>query len=606
MTKDPFPFITAVEPLPFHLLYTQPRRAALEDDWKKAHTRIPLSAALNALILASAFLSAFALFLVFSLTSDILASIGWAFLLFALSLLSGFYLPRRLAAKYASEVEGDLPMCLRAIALHLKIKLPFEQALAHAASGNYASSPLWRDALAAVESGESVPHALSTVAASVPSLPFSRAIHQLTVLYEEGGAPDALLSLADELTSQQLAALRLHASRAALVGLVFTASSSLLPAFFLIMAVAAGPLLDFHTDILTIWLFYCLALPLINLVVLGALLISAPTLSGSWKPARLREQTLLSWRAMNLPEPTSPRLLLWTLVFSLTGLILTAFVGLPSILLLLSISVGLLPLLLYSLLEGRILADTARMETELPNLLLSGSSSGRFSLEKMLEQSVRSPSAPLAQAAGESLRQLRAGANPVTVLHEWASHTPSVLVERTLGLLSIGYRTGGNLQKALRATAEDLLSSFSLMRERASMLSMQAYTLMAASGILVPAILAITLAFALQISQIHVGAAGAASPDAASSAASSIGADAASSVSSSASTAASSPLGLSVASPQLLAAAAGAARTYLLLNAILTAYILSMMQGARERFVPYAAMLALASQAVWMVLAPGI
>lgn len=568
--------------LPLHSLYSGPRRIRLEQEWVCAHAGVPLPAVLSILVLLAVLLPILPLLLGLALLNDVISALGLAFICFALVLLSGYYLPRHMASRFSRVLEADLPLVLRAMALHLSIKLPFESALAHAASGNYASAPLWREVLSSAESGESVPRALSNAAGRVESLHFARAVHALSTLYEEGGSPDTLVALADDLTSQQMAEARTQASRAAMGGLLYVAVSSLLPAFFLILALAAGPLLGFRPTPMAVGLFYAVGLPVLTALALFFMLSASPVMAGTYRWQALRDEVASRFSRHGLPAPTPSLMAVLSLSIGLFGLAVSVLLSFHPLVLLLALLSALLPLLLYSLLEGQALAESASADSQLPQLLLSGASAGRFSLEKMLEQAASGPSGPLAVQSASALRQLRAGTPPPAVLAQWSERTPSILLARVLSLLAVGYRTGGQMHRALRAAAQDLMASFHLHSERAALLSTQRYTLMAAAGLLVPAILAVSLSFVSQLSALQ-----SALP---------AGETAGGLLSSL----------LPGSSRELLSAASGSITLYLLINAILTGFFVSILQGARERFVLNAALLALLSQAVWMALAPGL
>lgn len=632
LLADPLQFLEIFAPLPLHALYSGPRRKKIEADWRRAHTGLALDAFLNACALAALVLAPLAAALVFLFASDLILSVGVFFVLFSILLLAGYSLPALLARKYADMAEADLPMALRAIALHLSIKLPFEKALEHAAGANYASSPLWKAALASVQGGESVPRALANMAEEIRSLSFSRAIHQLIVVYEEGVPPSSLLPLAEELTDQQLTHTKLSASRMAMFGLLFISISCLVPAFFLILAVAAGPMVGFGVDGFTLALVYVVAIPLVNALLMAITLITSPSLAGSWRPQQMRVELDAKLQALHLPSLTTGPLLVFSVLLALPVLSVGLLLSLGNLTFFLALLAASLPFVAYSLLEGQVMGEVAALESELPNLLLIGASSGRFSLERMLEHSAKGPSGPLAAQSAAALRQLRAGENPVKVLSLWAERTPSIMLERALGLLQVGYRTGGHLSTALRATAQDLLSSFMLVRERASLLSIQSYTLIAASGILVPAILAVSLSFAAQIAplQSQVGASilnpslspvssadgslAAAPADGSGFAATGADAEQIAPANPGDSSLSTSPSGISGSSSpsgspsgmDLIASAEGSIRIYLLLNAALSAFFLSLSQGSRERFIYYAIMLVVLSQAVWLFMAPAL
>ncbi|MFH1306812.1 MAG: type II secretion system F family protein [Candidatus Micrarchaeota archaeon] len=574
-----------LEIFPFSSLYTGKKRKAMEIQWKKAHTSLPLNAALNFLFFLNIFSSSLSFFLAFLFFSDILFSFGISLLTFALFLLIGFRLPLFMANRYSSLIESDLPLALRAISLHLKIKLPFEQSLLHVANSNYASSQLFKHALSSIYSGQSVPSSLSQIASSTTSLPFSRAIHSLTLIYEEGTPPATLDSLADELISRQLSFLRLQSSRIAMIGLFFVASSSLLPAFFLILNIAAGPLLGFSTSEFSIFLFYIFALPCINFLILSIMFASAPSLKNAFRQKAIEKETKKLLSSSPFPSLSSPQLLLFSIILFLIGFLFSSLLSFHTFSPLIALLFASLPSLLLTYYEGKVLSHLSSLESELPNILLAGASSPRFSLETMLSYASKSSSPSLSLQSTHALRQLNAGTNPMQVLSQWSFSTPSIMLSRALILLSIGYQTGSNLQKALRASAEDLMSNFNLIRERASLLSMQNYTLITATALLVPAILAISLSFSTQISEIQL-------PSSSLLSATEISEP-------------NSPLLSPPNTKNLISAASTAIPIYLFLNSLLAAFFISLSSGTREKFIPYAIFLTLISQLVFLLITQG-
>jgi hypothetical protein len=67
------------------------------------------------------------------------------------------------------------------------------------------------------------------------------------------------------------------------------------------------------------------------------------------------------------------------------------------------------------------------------------------------------------------------------------------MLERAIELMIISYETGADMSKALREVASDIASFFVLLKERAAVLSIQYYTIIAASSFLVPFILGIAV-----------------------------------------------------------------------------------------------------------------
>ena len=550
----------------------------MQQAWDRSYSSLPLAAALNALIIAGA-AGGFLLFIVAGLlTGDFILAFGFALFFFALFMLAGFYLPNFMAQRFARTVESDLPLALRSLALYLSIKMPLEQALAQLAGEGYASARLWKTVHQSIAAGESVPRSLSQTASLIQSMPFTRSCTALITYYEEGGTPEPLISLAEELSHQQMAQGREQSAKAGIGGLVYVALSSVLPAFALVLMVAAGPILDFPSSQPLIWLFFLLVLPLLDALTLGGLLLLSPQLAGLFRSESVSRAVSARLKALGMELFGWRQAIMFAAVLALLAVVFSFFISFGGLTLRIGLLISLAPLLFLALVEGEVMGQVAALEAELPNLLLGATSSGRFSLERLLESALRMPSGPLRDQAHAALRQLKAGSNPLFVLGEWAANTPSVLLSRTLTLLAVGWRAGGSMSKPLRALAADALSSGELVRERATALATQRYTLWAAGALLVPAILAVSLSFSAQMSSIG-----------------------ALSFQSSSNMQASAP---GVASQALVSAAANAVPIYLLIHSLICGLYLAMASGARERFIPYAAALIIGSQLVWLVLAP--
>ncbi|MFH0927397.1 MAG: type II secretion system F family protein [Candidatus Micrarchaeota archaeon] len=518
----------SIETLPFSSLYSS-KLPSLEKQWLCANQKLSLKAALNLLFISN-ILASILLFL-FSLAvfSDMLLSLAILLISFASFLLLGFRLPKFLADKYAREVEDDLHLALRAFSLYLSIKWPYEKIIPQIANSNYSCSPLFAKASQALASGKSVQQSLVYASGFCSSTSFARSMQTLCSIYEKGFGENSLDYLAQELVQKGVSEVRAQSSKSAIFGLAFVAAASLFPAFFLILNVAAGPFLGFSTSAYTIWLFYIILLPALIFAVLFAMLTLTPSLSAAVRQKQLDLQ--VSSMCKNKPA---------------------AFLMRPYY-------------------ESKILSDIKSSEEELAPMLLAGASSKNFSVEQMLEAGAKSPSKPFSKECSQILHQIKAGANPQSALLKWGEQTPSLLLSRSISLILVGYSTGASLHKALEAAAADLLSSFNLVRERASLLALQNYTLILASTFLVPSILFVSLSFSTQISEL--------SP--------------------------SSGLIESAVSynPQeLISAAQGAIPIYLILNCTLAAFFISTTTGARHKFLSYAAGLCMLSEIVWFAL----
>ncbi len=606
--------LNALESLPLHSLYSGERREAMSRAWSRAYTSLSLESALNALLLAGAGISFLFFISAGLLLGDLVLALGISLVLSALSMLAGFYLPNFMAARFSRTVEADLPLALRALALYLSIKMPLEQAIAQLSSEGYSSARLWKAVHQSISTGESVPRALSQTATLVQSMAFTRACAALITYYEEGGSIETLISLAEELSHQQLAQNREQSAKAGIGGLIYVALSSILPAFALVLMVAAGPILDIPSSPPIIWLLFLIILPLLNALTLLALLITAPSLAGSFRSEAVSRAVVQRLQQIGLGDFNWSKAIAISFVLVIISIIIGYFLPFGGLTLRIGFLLSLAPLMLLALIEGEVLGNVSALEAELPNLLLGAASYGRFSLERLLESALRMPAGPLRDQAQAALRQLRAGNNPLAVLGEWAANTPSVLLSRTLTLLSVGWRSGASMAKPLRALAADALSCGELVRERSTTLATQRYTLWAAGALLVPAILAVSLSFSAQVSVISAVSLGG-SALASASPAPVVGAENISSDSNSASvdssanssSSASSNPSSSPSNPStaLVSAAAASVPLYLLINSLLCGLYLAMASGARERFIPYTAVLIVGSQLVWMLLAPG-
>lgn len=557
------------EPLPLHSIYGGKRRGEMDVQWKRSRCKLPLAAALNLIIIFSFFIMPIFFIAGLFIFSDALAALGLCLIAFCMALLSGFKLPSFMQARFCSQIEQDLPQCLRSISLNLRIGLQFERAIQSAADSNYSCSILFFEILQSINSGSSAPAALSRASQDCGSLDFTRATHSLSLIYSEGAPPDSLDALSDEIISRQSSAIKLQSSRASLLALLYVASSSLLPAFFIILNITAAPIMGLQTGTPTIFLFYLLALPAINLAIIILMFLISPSLQPCIRSRQIDAQASRLCAQSGILCLSSKKTLFLSITLAALALSFS-LMFLPQFAILLALIFASLPFAAKAYFEAIALGDANSLEQELANMLFAGASEQKLSLEKMLSYASNSPSPSLSREAKAALRQINAGANPQKVLQDWAQQTPSALLSRTLMLAMLGYKSGSNMQKALQTAASDLMSSFNLVRERAALLSLQNYTLMAASALLVPAILAVSISFASQISQIT-----------------------------------SSGSGLDIFgktdTAALISAAMLSIPAYLAINSALSAFFASTTQGARHKFLQYALLIGIISQAVWIL-----
>jgi hypothetical protein len=81
------------------------------------------------------------------------------------------------------------------------------------------------------------------------------------------------------------------------------------------------------------------------------------------------------------------------------------------------------------------------------------------------------------------------GASAEEALERMKALNKSEAYSRVVGLLLQGYHSGAGMSKIFKETAEDLLETHAILRERQAVMLVNKYTLILASGIIVPAII---------------------------------------------------------------------------------------------------------------------
>jgi|GEM_PF-5413384 len=551
--------------LPLFSLYAQ--RPEMEKFYNKCHFDIEYKTFLN-LYVSAAFAICFILFIFLLIfIGDFAFATGIFIILVALALLLGYRLPKYLAKWQAKKFEQDLPAVLRAISLYLQIGMTLEKAIYNIAVSNYSCSNIFKKIYDSINLGSSVPAALSKIQDYVYSMHFSRAAHALLLCYEKGYSPTNLESLADDISSLAQTEIKQQSSRLTLLALVFVAVSSIIPAFYLIIFVAAGPMFGATSSPENIFLFYIILLPLLVIATLAIMIFITPSATSPILYDKVFAQT--NEKLIKKSNIFKNRYAL-SIALAIFGYGLGLLLGLTQQALFIALFFGSIPFLIHSFYESEILAQVSEMEEQLPNMLLAGAAEKKFSLEKMLIDSSNSPSKLLSIESKQALNQIKAGANPVDVLKKWQESTPSLLLIRALKLVLIGYVSGGNMQKALRSAAEDILTAFNLARERSALISLQTYTLLAAGAILVPIILSISISFANQLVNLSMPS--------------------------------EFNLFSKESQTQLIESSKIAIPVYLFINAGLVAFAVSSFQNARQKFIFYFILIAIVSELIWFAL----
>ncbi|VVC02442.1 Type II secretion system (T2SS), protein F [Candidatus Burarchaeum australiense] len=471
--------------------------------------------------------------------------------------------PRLARQRRASIVESDLPAALRSLATQLCMRISFEQALRNVGAAGYACSPEFSSIADDVHHGASLREALAASAERIDSITYKRAMSSLSSIYEQGGGGAMLKRLADDLVSQQLSAERHFSSRLALASLLFIAAACIVPSLLLAYLLVGSSFLSLSVQPLEVWLLFLVGFPAVDLAIIIYLSLGAPlqNSSRSLPPPLSQVEFSLIGRVAGL-SPTSLRNRLALLVaFGLLASLLLFSSGrpLPAALLL------ALPFLCYFYLHYLLERRNSEIEKYLPDALLQASSlEAGTRADAMLDSLAHSGYGPLSEEFAQVRNSVKAGASVPNALNAMASRSQSLLLRRTAWLMAAGYSVGTDAYSSLREAADDMLSVFSLMRERSASSSLQKYTLLA-GAILVPLILGTLLSSILQldITSFTFNASDSANAQA------------------------------------IHDAAAGAAPFYLLIYALLSSLLMAQLEGSWRRFLPYAIILAPLSLALF-------
>ncbi|HLC47839.1 MAG TPA: type II secretion system F family protein [Candidatus Norongarragalinales archaeon] len=152
--------------------------------------------------------------------------------------------------------------------------------------------------------------------------------------------------------------------------------------------------------------------------------------------------------------------------------------------------------LFYFLLDYLRDSRQRHLEEELPECLFQIASFPEGTpLEEIIERIAQRPSL-LGNEFKRARNMINAGLPTQEAIAAVTEGNSSRLLSRAISLLLETYKEGGKTMQALGRIAQDIYEMQALQRESASGLAMQKYSLLAATGILVPGILAILLSMA--------------------------------------------------------------------------------------------------------------
>lgn len=438
-------------------------------------------------------LFASALFALAALFIAILFGHGVALLLAAFFLPFGavfscfLLLPSLLASRRAALIDAELPFIMREFSTYLQIGLPFEKCVLRAAGGDYALSQDFAQISRETKSGSSMQTALSNFSSRSQSMQVKRFSLVLSQAYETGSGVEQLKRMSEEMALSQLSKIREQGGRLSLISILFIATSAMLPAFFCVFA-ALSPLVSGEPlPLSAIWAAFLLGFPLLNLLVLSLAFLSLPPSPFSQSGGQGMVGEFL--QKSKIPLTHRQFAVLLSLLALMLSALSFAFFGLAAAVMAICVAPAIYSAALY--LSNR---EIARAEACLPDALYSAASVHKvMSAERTLAYLAASGFGRLSESFEIALRRQKAGEGFASSMAAASRHCPSPLVSRAFALLVVAYETGADMYFALREAAQDVMGFFSLVRERAAMLSIQRYTLILAAALLVPVILGTTV-----------------------------------------------------------------------------------------------------------------
>lgn len=472
--------------------FSEKARKSIEADLIKANISFPAWKYLSLSFLLSIIIGAYITFLSFLfITNDLLLLTAILLLSFSLIFLLLKNFPSMLKKRRAAVLEAELPMILRSIGVQLNINTPFEACIKGIADSNYEFSSEFKKAQKELKAGASIQQALTSISGRVESNILKRAMSQLIVCYEHGAKGDALKRIADELSSTQLADVREFGAKMSFFGLLFIAASCLLPAFFEVFLVVGSSFLSLSISSLHIWVAFLLFFPLLNILIILFIQSRTPPSLSAKKSFRDEVNDVKLFLKQRIGNP------IYFIVIAFAAAAIFALLSFFfPILLPLAFVFFISPILLYFYALYSLEQRTKSIERHLPDALFQAASLQKgMPIERIFSSISSSGYGPLSDEFGIAAREIKSGGSVSSALSSMSKRNCSVLLERANNLLLQGYESGADMYSAFRETADDILSVFSIVRERASSLSTQRYTLLLGGAVIVPLILGTSMHF---------------------------------------------------------------------------------------------------------------
>lgn len=381
------------------------------------------------------------------------------FLLAALLILA---IPGVEKRRREGELESELPLFLRSLGMLIEFGIPFERALDTASRGCGVLEDEIQRCVSQIRGGISVPKALSALITPYDSMPLRRAFSSLIISFESGGGGREIRKIGDDMLAIEQFRLKEYSSKGAIFGLVLIVASAILPTFFLVYSIAG---------------------------------ISGHVGEGEFRTVMLVVFPLVSAGVIMISKSMMPRAVFGNSGFdfytAVPGAIIAAgyvfFPKLQALFFFLGILAGSYVLWRTYGAERRL----EEIERSLPDALFSAAGMPRSASAESLFIMIRDGGfGAISEEAGKSLSQIRANVSGPSALEDLWKRNRSKMLRRACLMLRNMMDT--NSLDRVGMLADDMIRSLHLRKERASVFSMQKYTLLA-GALVIPLILRMAL-----------------------------------------------------------------------------------------------------------------
>ncbi|MGB9635405.1 MAG: type II secretion system F family protein [Candidatus Micrarchaeia archaeon] len=465
------------------LINTQ-RKKELEHDIRCADLKIDVDYYIK-LCTTVAFLASLVLTYFFSSIVDFEMLPLLFVLMFALIYLLSLRIPKLLARNRALKIESELPVQLRALSTELAIGVPFEEALESVAHFGQYTGHIFTGILRDIKNGIPPADAFNRARSSVDSRMLDKALSHLAFIYSYGYEESGLSKLVEEMSNEHSAKMKEYASRSSMMGVLLITVTSVVPALATTYILVGSSFMDISLGAVDIIVMYTIVLPLAALVLLLATRMLLPAVSKKGSDF-LSEQELMRFTVFLGKLGINMHAVNFLAYLAVSSVIASIAVYLltnsP-----LSFAIMLVPLFVYGMFLYLEDMRISSIEEHMPDALFYAASLHNLGLEKVVGEIAKANYGELSREFGRINRQIDAGFSISAALSSFIDRNRSPITERGISLLMKIHEVGTSLEKTLRSTAEDIHDMFMLMRERASVLSMQMYNLLVAC-LLVPAI----------------------------------------------------------------------------------------------------------------------